>query len=100
MVDILGLETALRAATTIIKIVFVFVFVFVFVRSRVLKSVGRRRDLHTYAHQCDCIVKARHLHMRIYRCYLAPCSFLLIYKTTLAAPLRVVARTGFSRCSG
>ena len=29
MVDILGLETALRAATTIIKIVFVFVFVFV-----------------------------------------------------------------------
>ena len=28
MVDILGLETALRAATTIIKIVFVFVFVF------------------------------------------------------------------------
>ena len=26
MVDILGLETALRAATTIIKIVFVFVF--------------------------------------------------------------------------
>jgi hypothetical protein len=29
MVDILGLATALRAATTIIKIVFVFVFVFV-----------------------------------------------------------------------
>ena len=28
MVDILGLATALRAATTIIKFVFVFVFVF------------------------------------------------------------------------